>query len=409
MSRFIAMAAVLFAGGCSHQGAIESAQMSVLRNPNEVSAWVALGDAYKRGRDGDSATSAYQSALSLDPGNEQIMSRLGDGRSSEVREMELQVLASPENDELWGDLGDLYAAMGDRDTALRHYQYALSLDPDDGEWQGKVMDFAAGGDLDQMMEMMADSTDDERVGDLADALRADGREEEACAHYLRAMALDPADNEWITALGSCSDVGDLYERVRDEALATNDDERIGDAGDLFMSLDRTDEACELYARALELDPDDSEWIGNLEECGGTGFQPQEGRLPPIRGQEGRLPLGGPSSDSLIALGRSALAGGDRSGALQHFEAALLDSPSDRDARVGVMALTGRTLVALLEELTTQRADDDELWGDLGDAYLESARTSDAIRAFRRAEELDPDDFEWQSKLDVLEPSRMGAE
>ena len=104
-----------------------------------------------------------------------------------------------------------------------------------------------------------------------------------------------------------------------------------------------------------------------------------------------------------------MAAGDRRTALQHFEAALLDSPLSGDARVGVMSITGKTLVTVLEEVSAQRPDNDELWGDLGDAYLESGRLNDAIRAFQRAEELDPDDYEWQGKLDVLVPERLGAE
>ncbi len=470
------LVSALMVGACSHQGAVESAQRSVLRNPSEVAAWVALGDAHRKNRDTEAAATAYSQALRLDPENEQLQRRAGSqGRSPAVRELEEQVLSDPNNDELWGDLGDAYGAMGDRKTALRHYQYALTLDPDDSEWQGKVVEFSDGGDIDVMIDALASSSDDERLGDLADRLRAEGREDEACATYMRAFTLDPGDNEWITALGSCGQstteltdqvvaealasndderIGDaadilrnqgdearaceLYQtamsidpddsewieavsgcggldpnvvgRLAAEALGSGDDERIGDAGDMMRTQGDTERACELYQRALQIDPSDSEWLERVRECNGEIPMPPSGGT----GIPGGIRAGGTElppvmSDSLVSLGRSALANGDRAGALQHFEAALLDSPTDRDARVGVMSITGKTLVTLLEELTTQSADDDELWGDLGDAYLESGRKPDAMRAYMRAAELDPDDFEWQGKLDVLDPTRMGAE
>jgi tetratricopeptide (TPR) repeat protein len=469
------LVSALMAGACSHQGAVENAQRSVLRNPAEVAAWVALGDAHRKNRDLEAASTAYSQALRLDPENEQLQRRAGaSGRSPAVRELEAQVLSDPNNDELWGDLGDAYAAMGDRKTALRHYQYALTLDPDDSEWQGNIVEFSDGGDIDVMIDALATSNDDERLGDLADRLRSEGREDEACATYMRAFTVDPGDNEWTTALGSCGQspadmidqvvadaiasndderIGDAADLLRDQgdtegacelyqqamsidsddsewiqavsecgglapdlvgriaadALASGDDERIGDAGDMMRTQGDTARACELYQTANQIDPEDSEWIERLRECSGEIPMPPSADSPFVGGRGGNMAPPSGMPDSLVSLGRSALSNGDRAGALQHFEAALLDSPTDRDARVGVMSITGKTLVTLLEELTTQSGDDDELWGDLGDAYLESGRVPDAMRAYSRAAELDPDDFEWQGKLDVLDPTRMGAE
>jgi tetratricopeptide (TPR) repeat protein len=47
-----------------------------------------------------------------------------------------------------------------------------------------------------------------------------------------------------------------------------DDEWLGYYGDLLMSVGREEEACDLYATALALDPDDYEWVGNVAECNG---------------------------------------------------------------------------------------------------------------------------------------------
>ena len=160
---------LLVLSACSHAGAIERAQTDVLRNPTDVQGWIDLGDAYRKDGQDDSAAQAYGNALRLDPDNDALRDRVGSRASSgAARALELQVLADPDNDELWGDLGDAYAEMGDRVTALRHYQYALSLDPDDSEWQRKVIEFMPQGDVDAMQQALANSNDDEAIGDLAD-------------------------------------------------------------------------------------------------------------------------------------------------------------------------------------------------------------------------------------------------
>jgi tetratricopeptide (TPR) repeat protein len=477
MNRYaLSLVALAALSGCAGKRAIENAELAVLRDPNQAEAWVVLGDTYRRAnRDAEAAT-AYGRAMALSPENPEIQRRAGGGRSSEIRELERQVLASPENDELWGDLGDLYAAAGDRETALHHYRYAMSLDPDDGEWQRKVMEFAGPEDLDAMVASMASSRDDERIGDLADALlergdrdaacalyfqaleidpddsewirkasecpggedialrvleaaiasgdderigdaadvlRERGETERACELYMRALEIDPADSEWIRNVAACPGGADVMGRVLDRAIASRDDERIGDVADWYRAQGEVDRACELYRRAAEIDPGDNEWQGNLERCRtgnwDTDFEPFEGRAPTFPGELGGIEGGvlGGVGDGQTGLGLAALARGDRTSALEHFEAALLDSPGDREARTGVMALTGKSLVVLLEELTGRRPQDDELWGDLADAYLEVGNTTEALRAYRRAAEIDPDDSEWQRKLSILDPARQG--
>jgi tetratricopeptide (TPR) repeat protein len=258
-------------------------------------------------------------------------------------------------------------------------------------------------DLDGLLALLRDSTDDERIGDLADALRAAGREPEACETYLRAFEIDPGDSEWQGALEPCEGVGDIFDAAADRAVASGDDERIGDAADALLARGNESRACELYRQALSLDPDDSEWIEKVGRCDGGGFEPTDGV---VGGVVGGLGSREPENDSLVALGREALARGDRAGAITHFEAALLDAPADRDARTALMALTGRTLIAILESAAARAAQDDELLGDLADAYLEAGRRDDAVRAYERAAAIDPDDSEWQRKLDVLVPSRL---
>ena len=67
----------------------------------------------------------------------------------------------------------------------------------------------------------------------------------------------------------------------------------------------------------------------------------------------------------------------------------------------ISSLTGRSRVDLLTEALQTHSENDELHGDLGDAYVDLGQTQQALEAYRRATELDPDDAEWKSKLRLL--------
>ena len=65
------------------------------------------------------------------------------------------------------------------------------------------------------------------------------------------------------------------------------------------------------------------------------------------------------------------------------------------------ALTGSSLVEVLEAQLEQHPNNDELLGDLGDAYLTSGDPERAREHYLLAAEVDPDDQEWATKLRYL--------
>jgi len=452
---------------CAGKGAIADAQRAVLRDPNAAESLVVLGDTYRRANRDDEASEAYMRAGALAPDNEEITRRLGGASSGEIHDLEQAVLADPSNDELWGDLGDLYVAAGDRATALRHYQYALTLDPDDSEWQNDVIQYMDPADMAGMIDTLVAGGDDERIGDIADRLKNDGETDAACELYMRALEIDPDDSEWIRDVTECPGGEDMRERLVASAVESGDDERIGDAADMLAEAGEAARACELYLQAHDIDPDDNEWVGKAMACPG-GEAMLEERLSSARA-EGDDEGIGDAADALKGLGRedeacdlyrealaideddsewmqrvaecdgtavedhdvpfdgemrglfpggdvsardqgqAALAAGDTSEALRIFTTALEERPTDSMLRTAVLALSGSSLVDLLEDLSSRHADDDELWGDLGDAYLDAGRSADALRAYQRAAELDSGDSEWSRKLDLLDPSRRGGE
>jgi len=174
--------------------ALAQTEDAVLEDPTSPEAWAALGDAWLEAGRTDAAREAHARARSLDPEAE-------DAPASALTILEQQALSSPFDDEVWGDLGDQAMALGDREAALRYYEYALSLDPTDSEWPGKIVDAGGAGPTPPPFD--PSTMDDEAIGDHADFLRAAGNTQQACRFYARANALDPGDAEWVAALGSC--------------------------------------------------------------------------------------------------------------------------------------------------------------------------------------------------------------
>jgi len=169
-------------------------EAAVLEDPTSPGGWAALGDVWLEEGRIDAARGAHARARSLDP-------EVHLPPAPALTSLEQQALSSPFDDEVWGDLGDEAMALGDRQAALRYYEYALALDPTDSEWPGKIVD--AGGDGPAPPPFDPNTTDDEAIGDHADALQAAGNTQQACRFYARANSLDPSDAEWVAALDGC--------------------------------------------------------------------------------------------------------------------------------------------------------------------------------------------------------------
>ena len=208
--------------GCTaarvNSAVVIEAQRAALSAPGDVDSWCDLGQAYAFSGQYEEAHSVFSGVISRGVD----VACAEDGIETLVElgwfvEIERRVLENPEDDELWGDLGDHYGEIGDIDAALSAYRHAMTLDPQDGEWHNKISTITG-----------------ESLEDLIAAGSA-----AILATYEAELASHQEDDEWL-----------------------------GDYGDMLMSIGREEEACDLYATALALDPQDYEWIGNVAECNG---------------------------------------------------------------------------------------------------------------------------------------------
>jgi len=331
--------------GCAHMPwsarRIRTAQAGVLAEPDSTNAWMALGEAYQRAHAKKKARSTYYKVLAIDPDITAARAALAELQPrNKVSRLERKALRDPTNDEIWGDVADELVMQGDIDKALRYYVHALRIDPTDEEWINKVMELGGEETLLQMYkdQMHSQPNNDELMGDYADLLGFLGRREESCMAYQRATQLDPEDSEWSDRVAECASGGSVD---------------VAHAGNLVEALE---------AR-LEADPENDELMGTI--------------------------------------GDTLLSSGDRDGALAYYRKALMVDPGDSEWIDKVVAISGQPKLDILLELSGENPTDDELWGNLGDIYLDLGMPDDARAAFRKANALDPEDSEWQRKLQMF--------
>ncbi len=390
---------------------VAQAGRAVLDNPGDVDAWVALGDAYRSTRRFDEAYKAYSEANKLSPGDKTVQSRLAALKSYRpLSELERRILTDPDDDEAWGDLGDEHMAAGRNEEALECYRRAASLDPADGEWQNKLLE--SGIDISTMLDTWLTNLpdDDERIGDIADALVEQGRVEEALQLYQRAHEIDPDDSEWTRKIaelggGIASILGGVEGGVEGgivggiagagtEGVASGDDEAIGDLGDVYAQQGNRELALQHYRRALEIDPSDGEWQNKVSLYAGTST------LADIL--EGRLSTDPRNDEIMGALATAYAELGHTDKAREMFVEALTIDPADGQWQ-GKLSLLGGLAATqeLLEHKLETDPDNDEIMGRIGDTRAFLGDHAGALEAYQAALALDPGDEEWRASIQQI--------
>ena len=327
---------------------MRSAQRAVVTNADNPDAWVDLGDAYRRRLKRKQARMAYGQALLIDETHEEA--RAGLARISRKRNPRVVrfALRNPTNDEAWGDAGDYYIANGMQEEALGAYSHALQLDPSDTEWHNAIISLGGIEPLLGIVDQLMESANDEALGDFADRLMQYGHTEEACALYQRAQELDPEDYEWERGITTC----------RGEALLDGEliPGAMSDPSMLSSSSPMDLMRAQVYA----------------------------------------------NDELLTRLGIAHAKAGDLENARRYLHSSLLISPANSATLESFAAVTGQTRLEILERLVEEVPDNDEVLGELGDQLLAEGRAQEAAAHYRLALEIDADDPEWTEKLSLLE-------
>jgi len=190
--------------------------------------------------------------------------------SPEIVELEARVAGEPNDDELYGQLGNAYREIGRSAEAITKYQEALTLQPEDSEWVRKLREL--NGDFTPIIDSLkndaeANSQDDRAQGRLGKLLINIDRVQEGIPYLFAALRLDPADLEWADLLlengADITMVIDILENAPAEIKDYSDD-YWGSLAKAYHRAGRLAEARRAIAQAKAMDPDDYEWQ-NLEQ------------------------------------------------------------------------------------------------------------------------------------------------
>jgi tetratricopeptide (TPR) repeat protein len=183
----------------------------------------------------------------------------------DIPTLEARVLGDLNNDELWGDLGDAWARMGDAEMADGAWGVALLLDPDDSEWIGHSPALSW---VDYVLDDMG-VNNDEWIGDLGDLAEQQGYAGVAQDLYGMALEIDPADGEWQrkytrgNGFPAAPPAGTAAAGLRGRLMADlSNDELWGDYGDALQAEGLAVLANGAWGVARILDQADGEWSGH---------------------------------------------------------------------------------------------------------------------------------------------------
>jgi Flp pilus assembly protein TadD len=291
-----------------------------------------------------------------------------------IRELRRAAMGEPGNDELWGDLGDALRGNGDDLAATQAFLRAWHIDPVDGEWQRNLVELGAAAVLVNTMRAGLNESDDESLGDLADVLLQTGAREEACDLYRRAAELDPSDTEWLNHAVECG-----FPVPEGWSVEGAYVEEYGG-----------------YGSDSELGGVVGGVLGGYEGGydGGYGL-PEATDVADLTAQLGS------NAGLLVRLGQAQIRAGDKPAATTSLWNALLVEHTNEEALQTWMVAASKTRREGLEKLRDTFPEDDELVGLLGDHYLDLGLRDRARDLYELAHRLDEDDPEWDAKRILL--------
>lgn len=341
-----------------------------------VAEVIQAGLAAQRQGELDEAMRAYRAVLDTDPRNPDALHLLGTvhGQKGELPEAERlirkAIAAAPGMPQFHSNLGGILRARGDAAAAEAEYRRAIELKPENAEaFTGLGQLLREQGRGSEAIENLAAAVElsPEAVGvhrRLGRLYREHEQYTEAEASFRVCLEASPDDPEVINELGYC-----LFHLARYEEAA----ELLGEAHSRGMrnadlcnnlasalgQLARLDEAEAALKEALELKPGDSVYLNNL-----GGVYMQNGRLEE---------------------------------AMRAFDAAHTAEPDDVDKAVDLAACLvamGRThrAIEMLTALSERAPDHAGVWNELGNAHMQQNRKVEALAAFEKGLEADPNDL-----------------
>jgi len=298
-------------------------------------------------------------------------------------------------------VGDALQEAGDEASAVEAYEAGLALDPQDWTLAGALTKLDPNRAVEVLRSVDLDSRSGRQgliVENLVSALEATGDLEGARRAALEGLAVDPSDGRLLDRLGRLDPL-EAERRLLGLIDETGEARWTCDLADLLAEQGRNEEASGLLLRALA-DTSDSyrreDYINTLIHA-----------LPDRAYDYLRdsVPVGRLSQDDAerwAELADRLWSAEDQERAAEAWSRALLAQTEDlEDFVYGLRECApDRVLPALEQRL--RFGEDADVTGFLGDEYWGAGRHDEALAAWKRAGELDPDEGDWPSRVARVE-------
>ena len=297
------------------------------------------------------------------------------------------------------DLQALYGFLvesGNEANAPAFLERALEANPRDHDMLRVLARIAPAEAIDRLRAIVADDPADiEAWSRLGRLLRKQGDTGGAFAALEKAARLDPSRTMFESLLRV--DPQRALPLVIAWTEGAKDDEAIGLLARAYMKAGRTREAIDVFERARESDPNDSEWIKGLirldPQRAASSLAAQIQAAPAAADAE----LLGQYADALRAAGKSAES-------FDQYVAAHRKDPGDSDWQESMARVDPERALPVLERFLQEDPGDASGRGAYGIALAAGGRVSEAASQFERALSRG-NAKKWYAELAKIDPDR----
>jgi len=311
--------------------------------------------------------------------------------SAVVSDLRATLEKTPDDGSVWARLATALLEAGDRRGAFEATLEALRCTPGDAGLLSQLVDLDPAAALPSLERLARGPKNVALLKVLGRGFVKNGLLEKASEAFFQAEERNPADYELMRLLVALDPRRALVRLTEMTSKATweGDDEVLGARANALMATGDAGAAYTVYAKALEIDPGDCDWLAGLA------------RADPVRAVpwlEAQLAKAPKDTDTAGALAAAYAETGRASEAMALFERALRKANTGTRWLTPYAKLAPQRAMALAEELADRNPAAGDAWTTLGDVYRELGKVEEAKSAYETAQQREPRGAEIAVKL-----------